>query len=249
MQLRQSIMPPVVKNLIILNVIMYIAFNILFPKYSDMLALHYWGASDFKPMQLVTYMFMHAGFWHIALNMLALWMFGSQVENIWGPKRFLFFYLACGLGSAIFYYTIFAFQVPGIKADLLMNGVHGKYEYIWQNFQFFDQIPRGPLSYNDATQVADIYMNSNSLVGASGAIFGVLLAYGMMFPNSLIYIYFFIPLKAKYLVIIYGLIELYSGIQSMRGGGDNVAHFAHVGGMAIGFIILMFWRARGELYQ
>jgi len=234
MQFRQSIIPPVIKNLLILNVIMYIAFTVLFNKYEGSLALHYWGASDFRPYQFVTYMFMHASFWHIALNMLALWMFGSQIENIWGPKRFLFFYLACGLGSAVFYYIVFSFQIPYIKEDIMQH-ITGQGTP--------EQIAVAVDSYFKN------YLNESSLLGASGAIFGVLLAYGMMFPNNMIYIYFVLPLKAKYLVIIYGLIELYSGIEGMHGGGDNVAHFAHVGGLVTGFIIIMIWRARGEFYQ
>src|SRR5580700_4530198 len=153
--------PPVVLNLIILNVIMYIVTNILWTNLAPYLALYYPAEGGFfKPYQLVTYMFMHAGFWHIALNMFALWMFGAQIENIWGGKKFLLFYLACGLGAAGFNFLVDYFKIQG--------GTGG-----------------------------DIIMSP--MVGASGAVFGVLAAYGFMFPNQMLMLLFPpIPMKAKY---------------------------------------------------
>jgi len=200
--------PPVVLNLIILNVIMYIITNLLMPNLGIYLALFYpLPGGYFKPYQLVSYMFVHAGFWHIAMNMFALWMFGAQIENIWGAKKFLLFYLACGLGAAGFNFLIDYIKIQG----------------------------------GDSVDAI-----AAPMVGASGAVFGVLAAYGMMFPNQMLMLLFPpIPMKAKYFVIGYGLIELYSGFS----GGDNIAHFAHIGGLITGLIMLLFWRQRGELYR
>lgn len=213
-----SILPPVVKNLLIINFVFYLAtiafdyvWHVDLAKY---LGLHYIGASDFRPYQFVTYMFMHGNFAHIFFNMFALWMFGNSIENAWGPKRFLIFYMVCGIGAGLTQELVQYIQLH----DLVEN-----YQYVKLNGQ---SIP------------VDAYLNMLTTVGASGAVYGILLAFGMMWPDSRIYIYFAIPIKAKWFVIIYGLLELFSGFSSV----DNVAHFAHVGGMLWGFLLILYWR-------
>ena len=213
-----SILPPVVKNLLIINFVFYlatIAFDYVWHiDLAQYLGLHYIGASDFRPYQFVTYMFMHGNFAHIFFNMFALWMFGNSIENAWGPKRFLIFYMVCGIGAGLTQELVQYIQLR----DLVEN-----YQYVKLNGQ---SIP------------VDAYLNMLTTVGASGAVYGILLAFGMMWPDSRIYIYFAIPIKAKWFVIIYGLLELFSGFSSV----DNVAHFAHLGGMLWGFLLILYWR-------
>jgi membrane associated rhomboid family serine protease len=219
-----SFLPVVVKNLLIINGILFLA-DLALARFGidlgNILGLHFFMASDFKPFQLLTYMFMHGNFSHLFFNMFALWMFGNTLENIWGPKRFLLYYILCGLG-----------------AGLLQEGVQ-YIEYVTQLSQY-QMVNTGsgviPMSQ---------YLNLMTTVGASGAIYGLLLAFGMMFPNSMIYLYFLVPIKAKWFVIGYAVIELLTGIFS---SGDHVAHFAHLGGMLIGLIILLIWKKKGQLY-
>ena len=218
------VLPTVVKNLLIINVLMYLAmftlrkFNI---DLNDILGLHFFKASDFRPYQIVTYMFMHGNFEHLFFNMFALWMFGANMENIWGSKRFLIFYMVCGLGAGLcqegVQYIQYATQLAGYQNVNIGGGT---------------VIPMSQ------------YLNLMTTVGASGAIYGLLLAFGMMFPNSMIYLYFLFPIKAKWFVIGYAVIELISGFV----GGGNVAHFAHLGGMLFGLILILHWKKKGELY-
>ncbi len=220
-----SMLPVVVKNLLIINTLAFLAsftlerFNI---DLNDMLGLHFFKASGFRPYQLLTYMFMHANFAHIFFNMFALWMFGNVLENIWGPKRFLIFYLVCGVGA-------------GLTQELV--------QYIQYTTQLaqYDQVNLGGNIVS-----MDSYLNLMTTVGASGAVYGILLAFGMMFPNSLIYVYFAIPIKAKWFVILYAVIELVSGLGVT--GSDNVAHFAHLGGMLFGLILILLWRKKQRSY-
>lgn len=214
-----SILPLVVKNLLIINGIFFLAtiamdtvWHVDLAKY---FGLHYIGASDFRPYQFVTYMFMHGSFTHLFFNMFALWMFGNAIENTWGSKRFLIYYMVCGIGA-------------GLVQELV--------QYI-QYADAFVGYDRVRISANQVVAVAD-YLNMLTTVGASGAVYGILLAFGMTWPNSRIYIYFAIPIKAKWFVIIYGLLELFSGFR----GVDNVAHFAHLGGMIFGLILILYWR-------
>ena len=216
-----SVLPTVVKNLLILNVLFFLATIacdvVLRIDLSDYLGLHYIGASDFQPFQLVTYMFMHGNFAHLFFNMFALWMFGNTLERIWGPNRFLLFYFICGIGAGLTQELVQYVTTLQDYANVNMSG---------------HIIPMSE------------YLNMLTTVGASGAVYGILLAFGMMFPNSTIYIYFAIPLKAKWFVLIYGIIELFSGFTSV----DNVAHFAHVGGMLFGLILILYWKKKGNLY-
>lgn len=220
-----SFLPVVVKNLLIINALLFLAdfalarFGI---DLSNTLGLHFFMASDFRPWQLLTYMFMHGNFSHLFFNMFALWMFGATLENIWGPKRFLLFYILCGLG-----------------AGLMQEGVQ-YIEYVTSLSQY-QNVNLGGGQIIPMSQ----YLNYMTTVGASGAIYGLLLAFGMMFPNSMIYLYFLVPIKAKWFVIGYAVIELLTGIFST---GDHVAHFAHLGGMLVGLIILLVWKRKGRLY-
>ena len=215
-----KVLPTVVKNLLIINVLMFLAtvtlerFNI---DLTDILGLHFFKASDFRIYQFVTYMFMHANFAHLFFNMFALWMFGNTLENVWGSQRFLLYYMVCGLGA-------------GLCQELV--------QYIQYTTQLADYA-----TVNTGGQIItmDAYLNMMTTVGASGAIYGLLLAFGMMFPDSRIYLYFFIPIKAKWFVIGYAVLELISGL----GGGDNVAHFAHLGGMLFGLILILYWKKHG----
>lgn len=219
-----SFLPVVVKNLLIINFIMFLADFVLARfgiDLSDLLGLHFFMASGFHLHQLVTYMFMHGNFSHLFFNMFALWMFGNTLENIWGPKRFLLYYLLCGLG-----------------AGLMQEGVqYIEYVTTLSNYQ--------TVNMGGSVVPMSQYLNYMTTVGASGAIYGLLLAFGMMFPDSMIYLYFFVPIKAKWFVIGYAVIELLTGIFST---GDHVAHFAHLGGMLIGFIIILIWKKKGRLY-
>lgn len=213
---RFQILPPVVKNLLIINGIFYLATIVLQSSLSidlyKIFGLHYYTSQYFKPWQIITYMFMHGNFGHIFFNMFALWMFGSAIENVWGAKRFLVYYLITGIGAAICHYLIVAYEI----------------NFIW------NLPPNNP------------YIDGFNIVGASGAVFGMLLAFGMMFPNSMIYLYFFLPMKAKWFVIIYGVIELFYGV---TGSADGVAHFAHLGGMLFGFILIWYWKKKGEIHR
>lgn len=218
------VLPIVVKNLLIINFLMFLA-TFTFRKFNidlnDILGLHFFKASGFRPYQIVTYMFMHGNFEHLFFNMFALWMFGANMENIWGSKRFLIFYMVCGLG-----------------AGLCQEGV----QYIQYATQLagYESVNLGG---NMVVSMSE-YLNMMTTVGASGAIYGLLLAFGMMFPNSMIYLYFLFPIRAKWFVIGYAVIELISGFV----GGGNVAHFAHLGGMLFGLILILHWKKKGELY-
>lgn len=221
---RPNRFPPVVKNLIIINVIVFIAqmtFENSKPFFIDNLfALHDIHSVYFKPHQLITHMFMHGSFEHILFNMFALWMFGSMLENYWGAKRFLQFYLICGLGAAVLHLGVLYFELnPAWEAMEQLKVINpGAYQEI------LNDPMRG---LNGAT------------VGASGAIFGCLAAFGYLFPNSLIYLYFLFPIKAKWFVIIYAALELWLGVRNSA--GDNVAHFAHLGGALAGIILVFIW--------
>jgi membrane associated rhomboid family serine protease len=223
---RPNRFPPVVKNLIIINVLVFIAQE-TFGKGNDtvenLFALHDVRSVYFKPHQLLTHMFMHGSFEHILFNMFALWMFGSLLENYWGPKRFLQFYIICGLGAAL------------LHLGVLYLELKPAWDYIRQ-FPLADQeraMEGGRVLINNKWAI------NEATLGASGAIFGCLAAFGYLFPNSLIYVYFMIPIKAKWFVLIYGGLELWLGFQNSA--GDNVAHFAHLGGAITGFIIVFIW--------
>lgn len=207
--------PPVIKNLVIINALVWVA-EITFVGRLDFLALHYYKHPEFGIWQLVSYMFMHSlAPMHILMNMLVLWMFGSTLEDVWGSKRFLIFYLICGLGAALVQLGVMTIQM-NLLMDKLSSGAIAEDEFI----------ARGRIIFN------------TSVVGASGAINGVMAAFAYLFPNAPMFIFLIpVPIKAKYVVIGYFLIDLFGGINPRY--GDNVAHFAHVGGALVGLILVM----------
>lgn len=225
--------PPVVKNLIIINVVMLlgsIMFRQLFHTNLNMiLGLHYFQSPLFKPWQIVTHMFMHGGFAHIFFNMWALWIFGKTLESVWGSQRFLIYYLVTGLGAAFFHtlvnYIQFAPDVAALKAAYSVDRI---------NMKLLNEIlTPGNQFYNLGKQLVI------PTIGASGAVYGVLLAFGMLFPNTPLFIIPIpFPIKAKWLVIGFGALELFLGITRT---GDSIAHFAHLGGMIFGFILIKYW--------
>jgi membrane associated rhomboid family serine protease len=270
-----TILPPIVKNLLIINGLFFlatIAFGNAFGiDLYKILGLHVPGARDFAPYQFVTYMFMHGGFTHLFFNMFALWMFGNILENVWGPKRFLIYYLITGLGAALLHYAILYWQMlPTLNAvnvvlrnpdpESIRNFLESDLfkvtsQEIANNFRLFIRdynslINTAPnqavvTAVNFLNQYKIDFMNAPVVVGASGAVFGILLAFGMLFPNTVIYLFFALPIKAKYFVMIYGALELYFGISRP---GSNVAHFAHLGGMIFGYLLIRYWRSKGRMY-
>lgn len=230
-------LPEVVKNLLIINGLFFLATYVLGSSLNIDLAkhlgLHQFQSPDFRPHQLVTHMFMHGGVSHILFNMFALWMFGNQLENIWGSKRFLTYYIITGLGAAALHLAVCQLQISFLEAKMSIEQINivisDGYNALQNNQNF-----RDPLLF----KLNNLYHTPT--VGASGAVFGLLLAFGMLFPNSIIYLYFALPVKAKYFVIFYGIAELYLGIQNNP--GDNTAHFAHLGGMVFGYFIIKYWK-------
>ncbi len=270
-----SLLPPIVKNLLIINGLFFLATIALGSSMGvdlyRILGLHFPLSENFAPYQFITYMFMHGDFSHLFFNMFALWMFGNILENVWGPKRFIIYYLITGLGAALLHYAILYWQMlPTLTAvnEVLNSPDHEtvklflESEYfkitsqeINNNFRIFirdynsliNTAPNQAIvsAVNFLNQYKVDFMNAPVVVGASGAVFGILLAFGMLFPNSLIYLFFAIPIKAKYFVMIYGALELYFGISRTD---SNVAHFAHLGGMIFGFFLIKYWKSKGKLY-
>jgi membrane associated rhomboid family serine protease len=213
--------PAVTKNLIIINFLCWLA-SLVLPRFGidliQLFGLHFLTASDFHFYQLFTYMFLHAtpSLEHVFFNMFAVFMFGRVLENVWGKQRFLFFYLVTGIGAAVMQ------------------------EIVWFYMLYAD-------AHNAGFPVQELLrhpgINNLITIGASGAVFGILLAFGMLFPNTPLFIMFIpIPIKAKYFVAIYGVIELFLGVANFN--GDNVAHFAHLGGMLFGFFIIRYWKKK-----
>ena len=216
--------PPVTKNLLIINVLFFLA-AIVAPKYgldlTEVLGLHFFMASDFHVYQFLTYMFMHGGFAHLFFNMFALWMFGCTLERVFGPRRFLLFYMVCGLGA-------------GLVQEVVQ---YLEYVFVFSNYD----------SVNTGVAIIPMseYLNLMTTVGASGAIYGILLGFGLLFPNQPMFIFPLpMPIKAKWFVIGYAVIELYAGLAN--NAADNVAHFAHLGGMIFGFFLIMYWKKKNK---
>ncbi|MEO7530395.1 MAG: rhomboid family intramembrane serine protease [Sediminibacterium sp.] len=272
---RFQILPTIVKNLLIINGLVFLAQNTMQGlegfSIDDTFALHAWQSNLFKPWQLVTHLFMHGGnlfkleISHIFFNMLALWMFGSVLENVWGSKRFLTFYMVCGLGAALIHLLFLSWELAPIindytalaqqhmagseyEADAMVRFMQ-KYHLqadntetvtLLQNIRANAQNPVFMDSmFNEITQFYHTSKIDTATIGASGAVFGVLAAFGYLFPNTYLYIYMLVPVKAKWVVLFYGAIELFEGIQNSA--GDNVAHWAHIGGAVVGLLIVMTW--------
>lgn len=219
--------PTVTKNLLIINLIVFLAskvVNLSIGSLDDLCGLHFFLAPDFSVFQLVTYMFLHANFMHIFFNMFALWMFGCVIERVWGAKKFLFYYISCGVGAGLMqevaqlgqFYMMASEQIPGFSSAMMLEV---------------------------AKNSSDV-LNQWTTVGASGAIYAILLAFGMTFPNERIFIFPLpIPIKAKWFVAFYVVVELASAIGS---SGDGVAHMAHLGGMLFGFFMIRYWNSHPD---
>jgi membrane associated rhomboid family serine protease len=230
-------LPPVVKNIIMLNVLMILAYyaarSVFGIDLNGLLGLYFVKSQEFMPLQIITHMFMHGGLMHIFFNMYALFIFGPILENVWGPKRFLIFYLVCGLGAAFTQETVFYFQYNHLVNSLSPENVQ---LVLKEGTAYFRE---GKVFTDSAMQSLQLLLNTPT-IGASGAIFGVLLAFGVLFPNTQLFLLFPpMPIKAKYLVIGYGALEL---VLAVTQPGSNIAHSAHLGGMLFGYLLIRYWR-------
>ena len=222
-----NILPPVCKNLLIINVIAFLAtyvFRMRGIDLSDIFGLHFFASDNHYFWQYITYAFFHDNFSHLFFNLFAVWMFGYTLENIWGQKKFIIFCLVSCLGAALAQQVTYYFMYSD-----LVNGVYS-----------------GVNIGNGITISTAEFLNNLNTIGASGVVFGLLAAFGAMFPNSTIYLYFFIPLKTKWFVIGYIVLELINGISTTS---DGVAHFAHLGGAVAGLILLWIWKRQRDQYK
>ena len=258
---------PAAKNILIINGIIFILSDFvgLRSYIIESFGMRYFHSENFQPYQILTYMWVHGGFGHVFSNMFSVLIFAPILEKVWGSKKFLIYYLATGIGAGILYsginyYENYSFEVkvksyeqnpsPESFRKLVLNNSS---EYYNQLYDFIDSYEQNPSSSNDNLSIAyanDLLKVKSDvpMVGASGAVFGILLAFAMLFPNmELMLLFLPIPVKAKYLVLVYGIYELWSEINRMP--GDNVAHFAHLGGMLIGYLILKYWKRKyGTFY-
>ena len=224
-----KLLPPITKNLLIINALCFVAMFVLSRHHihlDSILGLHFFLSDNFSPYQLLTYLFMHANLRHILFNMFALWMFGRVIEQVMGSKRFLFYYLACGIGAGLIQELVQWINYESLQhTDVARVGseiIRGK--FVIQNNMAID-------------------INGWNTVGASGAVYGILIAFGMIFPDERIFIFPIpFPIKAKIFVIGYALIELF-----MTQSNDGVAHLAHLGGMLVGFVILLCWKDNNKI--
>ncbi|MEZ4985918.1 MAG: rhomboid family intramembrane serine protease [Saprospiraceae bacterium] len=253
----------VAKNLLIINVMFFLA-SLIFgdAQMNQLMALHYFGSEYFMPLQLATHFFMHGGFAHIFFNMFALVMFGSALETMWGPKKFLFFYFACAIGAAVLHIGFTAWEIGKMQelAALFDASPSASTMRDFLAFARLDNIPenqdmlaslRKGIPQDQAAELSlaiDGIIKSKMdipMVGASGAIYGLLLGFGMLFPNAELMLLFFpVPIKAKYFIPGLMVIELYLGMNQYS--WDNIAHFAHLGGALTGFLIILYWRKFGS---
>ena len=258
---------PAAKNILIINGIIFILSDFvgLRSYIIESFGMRYFHSENFQPYQILTYMWVHGGFGHLFSNMFSVLIFAPILEKVWGSKKFLIYYLATGIGAGILYsginyYENYSFEVkvksyeqnpsPESFRKLVLNNSS---EYYNQLYDFIDSYEQNPSNSNDNLSIAyanDLLKVKSDvpMVGASGAVFGILLAFAMLFPNmELMLLFLPIPVKAKYLVLVYGIYELWSEINRMP--GDNVAHFAHLGGMLIGYLILKYWKRKyGTFY-
>jgi membrane associated rhomboid family serine protease len=261
---RFEILPTIIKNLLIINVLFFLGqqvftegslFNMV-----DVLALHHVKSPLFQPWQIISHMFLHGGLWHLFGNMFALWMFGSILENLWGPKRFLTFYFLCGIGAAIIHLGFLWYDY----ADLINAFVairenpspgniipffheHGltRLSGASEALSYYSAHPGDVALQNRLTALVTEFTYdkvSTPTLGASGAVFGVLAAFIYLFPNTYIYLYFFVPVKAKWLGLVYFGYEIYMALQNSA--GDNIARWAHIGGGLVGFLLVLTWNKK-----
>lgn len=224
-------LPPVVKTLLIINIVMF-GISYLMPDVQSLLAVYSFKSEFFKPYQLVTHMFMHGGFFHLFFNMFALYMFGKVLEEVWGSQRFLFYYMFTGLGAAMLHLFVLNYEISSAIASMDTSAVNDV-------FRDGASLLKNNQNYVETTRANLNLMINTRTVGASGAVYGLLLAFGVLFPNTMLYIYAAIPVKAKYLVMILTAVEIYMGFKNRT--GDNIAHFAHLGGMLFGLLLILIW--------
>lgn len=216
-----SRVPVAVKNIIIINILVMVMTYLNETLMVEKFALFYPTSPFFHWWQPVTHMFMHGGFWHILFNMYTLYIFGSALERVWGPKKFLIFYFVTGIGAA---------------------AIHTGVEWI-QMQSWITQAAEG----SQSALVSIHQLKMTPTLGASGAIYGVLMGYALLYPDSMLVLFFPpIPIKAKWMVLIFAAIELVTGV---TGTGGGIAHFAHLGGLIFGFILIRFWKKKGTLYN
>lgn len=238
--------PVVTRNLLIINIGMWLACSIM-PHFGSIvyehLGLHYWGADDFNPVQIVTYMFLQSplgesmGIGHIFFNMFALYMFGRILELTWGPKRFMLFYFVCGAGAALVQELVWIFTLDNEFVSNLMVGSGLSASEVKSQLVMFPE---------QAGRLMEQFKNSMLTIGASGAVFGLLLGFGFVYPNVPMYLFFIpVPIKAKYLVGGYAVLEFFFGASGTMG---TVAHFAHLGGMLFALILVLYWYKEGSLH-
>ncbi len=232
-------LPQVTKNILILNIVFFVATFILKSQGIDLISsfgAHYVNSPLFQPFQVVTHFFMHADILHIFFNMWLFLMLGAYLENIWGPKRFFIFYICCALGSFALYNIIGVYEIEALKNQLVLEKFDlNEINNMIQNGEY------NPAKFKNNPLYHDYVVKSYTpMVGASGAIFGVLTAFAILFPNTEFRIYFLIPVKAKYFVGLYLLWEIYQAYQNNI--NDSTAHLAHIGGALVGAIIVLFWR-------
>ena len=260
-------MPPVVKNLIMINILMWVAKYALLNVGIDMtelFGLHYPGSEHFRPYQFITHLFMHGDFFHLLFNMFALYMFGKVLEMVWGPRRFLVYFFVTGLGAALLHSFVTYLEIaslqksvaafvntpsPELLAAFVKSHLGHPATWVSDLVNNWGDAPTNPGYIQQSVDLVQRVLLEKidiPTVGASGAIFGVLLGFGYLFPNTELMLLFPpVPIKAKYFVMGYGAIELYLGITESN---SSVAHFAHLGGMLFGFILLKYWSKHSQKF-
>ena len=233
-----SNVPPMVKYILVINVAMLLISRVAGDFMYSHFAMYYPGSPLFEPHQLITHIFMHGGFFHLLFNMYALWLFGCSLEYQWRSKKFLLYYMLTGVGAALFYAAVLWLQVRHAEAAINPEMLA----------QMKNLLHEGRILTNVSPEVNqwNVIMNT-PMVGASGAVYGVLLAFGMLYPNTqLRFIFPPVAIRAKWLVVLYGGLALLFGFTD---SGGNIAHFAHVGGMLFGFILIKYWQKKGRMYS
>ncbi|OIP83690.1 MAG: rhomboid family intramembrane serine protease [Porphyromonadaceae bacterium CG2_30_38_12] len=253
--------PPVVKNLLAINIILWLATFVLpgmFRRWglqvdlNDILGMHYWGSEKFNVAQLVTYSFMHANFNHVFFNMFAVYMFGSSLENLWGSRKFLFYYIVTGVGAAVVQQAFWTVEYQPL-VNAMNDAIAANSGALLIPFEatlsnFFRLSNLSSFDAGSILEMKNMLLNLPITVGASGSVFGLLLAYGWLFPEARLMMLFFpVPIKARIFVLIYGVVELFLGVANFS--GDNIAHFAHLGGMLFGIILILIWKKKNTLYR
>lgn len=248
--------PPVVKNLLAINIILWLATLVLpgiFRRWgmevdlTDILGMHYWGSEKFNPAQLITFGFMHGGFNHMFFNMFAIYMFGSSLENLWGSRKFLTYYIITGIGAGIIQQVFWTVEYQSL-INVMNEGIAANSGSILMPFEaelakYFRITGLASFDAVSIMEMKNMFMNLPITVGASGSVFGLLLAFGWLFPEARLMMLFFpVPIKARIFVLLYGVMELFLGVANFS--GDNVAHFAHLGGMLFGVFMILYWKKK-----